>query len=235
MIDKKTQTLDNLDFDQGEVLLIDKIFHVSSFSVVGRIKRILQIKKAGHAGTLDPFATGLLIICTGKMTKKINEFQDLPKTYTGTIKLGEKTPSMDGETNSSVIAPFDHITYEQIIEAKRKFEGEIEQTPPMYSAIKQNGKSLYKLARKGREVHREPRKVNVTKFEITDVDLPDIKFEVECSKGTYIRVLANDLGDELGCGAYLSELRRTKIGSYSVEDALLTDELKELREVDASI
>lgn len=235
MIDKKTQTLDNLDFDQGEVLLIDKIFHVSSFSVVGRIKRILQIKKAGHAGTLDPFATGLLIICTGKMTKKINEFQDLPKTYTGTIKLGEKTPSMDGETNSSVIAPFDHITYEQIIEAKRKFEGEIEQTPPMYSAIKQNGKSLYKLARKGREVHREPRKVNVTKFEITDVDLPDVKFEVECSKGTYIRVLANDLGDELGCGAYLSELRRTKIGSYSVEDALLTDELKELREVDASI
>ncbi len=235
MIDKTTQTLNNINFDEGEVLLIDKIIRVSSFSVVGRIKRILQIKKAGHAGTLDPFATGLLIICTGKMTKRINEFQDLPKTYSGTMKLGERTPSMDPETAPIFVGSYDDIAPEQIIEAKKKFEGEIQQTPPMYSAIKQNGKSLYKLARKGREVFREARKVEVTIFEITEINLPYLKFEVECSKGTYIRVLANDLGEVLGCGAYLTELRRTKIGSYKVEDALLTDELKELKRIDASV
>ncbi|MAT59600.1 MAG: tRNA pseudouridine(55) synthase TruB [Ignavibacteriae bacterium] len=235
MIDKTTKTLDNADFDAGEVLLIDKIFNVSSFSVVGRIKRILQIKKAGHAGTLDPFATGLLIVCTGKMTKQIYEFQDLSKTYTGTIKLGEKTPSMDAETEPIFVGDFNHLTKEIIVEAKKKFEGEIEQIPPMYSAIKYNGKSLYKFARKGREIKREPRKVNVARFEIKEVELPFVKFEIECSKGTYIRVLANDLGEELGCGGYLTELRRTRIGFYKVEDALLTDELKELRELDASI
>ncbi len=223
MITKKSINY-NFDFLSGEVILIDKPAGWSSFDVIRKIRRSVNIKKAGHAGTLDPMATGLLIICTGKKTREISTFQDQPKIYEGIITLGKTTPSMDLETEVKSERSIDGITEENILKAKERFIGRIKQVPPMYSALKVKGKSLYKLARKGKEIEREPREIEVYEFQIPKMRLPDIWFKIKCSRGTYIRSIANDLGDYLGCGGVLSELRRLAIGEYNVEDALNPDE-----------
>ncbi len=224
MITKETVDFSRLDFQSGEVLLVDKPSGWSSFKVVYKIRKAAGVKKVGHAGTLDPLATGLLILCTGKKTKEINNFQSLEKTYTGVILLGKTSPSMDLETSIIKEMPIEEITGEDILSIRNLFLGKIMQVPPMYSAVKFQGKSLYKFARKGKSVKREPREVTVSKFEITKVALPEVHFEIECSKGTYVRVIANDFGQKLGCGGVLSSLRRTKIGSFSVEDAVNVEE-----------
>lgn len=229
MITRETTDLKGSDFYAGEDILIDKPVFWSSFKVVHEIrKEISRSLKIGHAGTLDPFATGLLILCTGKRTKSITSFQDLEKTYTGVITLGKCSPSMDLETPISVEKPYDHITEAEILVLKDTFSGIQLQIPPMYSAVKFQGKALYKLARKGKEVERQPKSINITEFEILKVELPDIHFRIKCSKGTYIRVIAHDMGEKLGCGGVLSSLRRTAIGSYNVENALQVDEFKQL-------
>jgi tRNA pseudouridine55 synthase len=225
MITNETTDFIHLDFQTGEIILVDKPFKWSSFKVIHEIRKDIDTRKVGHAGTLDPMATGLLIIATGKKTKDISSFQALEKTYSGTITLGKTSPSFDMETSINNVKPFDNISEEEIYSARDLFLGKILQTPPMYSAIKFKGKSLYKMARKGKEVPREPREVNVSKFEIKSISLPDIEFEITCSKGTYIRVIANDFGEKLGCGALLSSLRRTAIGDYSVGKALTVAEL----------
>ena len=227
MISKERVDFKGLDFHLGEEILIDKPFGWSSFKVVYEIRNAIGWLKIGHAGTLDPYATGLLILCTGKKTKSISDFQDLEKTYSGTITLGKATPSMDLETENLFEKPFSHISEEQIYLLKEEFTGNIMQVPPMYSAIKQNGKNLYKLARAGKIVERQPREINVSGFNITKIDLPDIHFEIICSKGTYLRVIANDFGEKLGCGGVLSSLKRSKIGNYSVDDALSVEMFKE--------
>jgi tRNA pseudouridine55 synthase len=227
MINKERADFTGLDFHKGEEILIDKPYGWSSFKVVYEIRNSIGWLKIGHAGTLDPFATGLLILCTGKKTKSISEFQDLEKTYSGTITLGKATPSMDLETEILSEKPFSHITEEQIYLLKEEFTGKIMQIPPMYSAIKQNGKNLYKLARKGKTVERQPRQINISGFNITKIQLPVVHFEIICSKGTYLRVIANDFGEKLGCGGVLSSLRRSKIGDFSVENALSVEEFKE--------
>ena len=219
MITKETNDFEGIDFGEGEVILIDKPVGWSSFKVVRKIRQAVNVKKVGHAGTLDPGATGLLIVATGKKTKSISEYQALEKTYTGTITLGKTSPSMDKETEITFEKPFAYITAEEIYKVRDEFIGTIRQIPPMYSAVKYKGKKLYHLARKGKEVEREAREVVVSDFKISGINLPDIDFEITCSKGTYIRAIANDLGDRLGCGALLSSLRRTKIGDYSVDDA----------------
>jgi len=229
MITRKTSEIVTSDLSEGKVFLIDKDFGKTSFNVVANIRRIFQVKKVGHAGTLDPAATGLLIVCLGRQkTKEIYKYQDMPKTYTGTITLGVKTPSMDSETEPSEIKNIDGITEQKINEVRNSFLGEIEQIPPMYSALKHKGKALYKYARKGIDLKREARKISIYNFEISEINLPEVKFKIECSKGTYIRVIADDFGDKLGCGAYLSELRRTKIGNYQVDDALTIEGLESL-------
>jgi len=227
MITKQTSDFSTVDFVSGETLLIDKPLHWSSFKVIHKLRQIIGVKKIGHAGTLDPLATGLLIICTGKKTKQISTFQDLQKIYTGTITLGGVTASMDSEKEVTDVKPFHLITEEEILAAKKFFEGEIEQTPPMYSAVNYGGKKLYELARKGKTVERSSRNITVHNFSITSIALPEIDFEITCSKGTYIRVLANDLGEKLGCGAYLSGLRRKAIGDFFVSDALTVEEFAE--------
>ncbi len=219
MITKETADLSGLDFQSGEVILIDKPSGWTSFKVVHKIRRAVDVKKVGHAGTLDPLATGLLIICTGRKTKEITKYQELKKIYTGKIFLGKTSPSMDMETEVTETDFNEEITADQILEARNSFIGKIMQVPPMFSAVKINGRSLYKIARKGREIVREPREVEVYKFEIKKIALPEIEFEIICSKGTYIRSIANDLGEKLGCGGVLGSLRRTAIGEYSVESA----------------
>lgn len=226
MITRKTANTSDFDFQLGEILLYDKPINKTSFQAVYDVRKITKVKKVGHAGTLDPRATGVLIICTGKKTKEISSFQDMDKTYTGAFTLGFETASMDSETVPEHFKPFEHITLETMNEIKESFLGEIEQIPPMFSAVNHNGKKLYKLARKGITVERAPRLINVHEFEITEVNLPVVKFMIRCSKGTYIRVMAHDFGKKLGCGAYLSELRRTKIGEFSVDDAFSKEEFK---------
>ncbi len=216
------------DFESGEVILIDKDLCKTSFDVVYKVRKAAHVGKAGHAGTLDPLATGLLIICTGRKTKEISNFSGLEKTYEGIITLGKTTPSFDLETVFDSESSIDDITKEKIEEARKKLTGRIFQKPPMYSAVKHKGKALYNFARKGVKVEREPREIFISKFDINLVKLPDIHFEITCSKGTYIRVIANDLGKILGCGAYLKSLRRTKIGDYSIDDALTVDEFRGL-------
>ena len=223
MITKETNDFSGTDFKTGEVILIDKPSGWTSFKVVHIIRKITGAKKVGHAGTLDPMATGLLILCTGKKTKEITKFQEGEKTYSGIITLGKKTPSMDLETEVIEEKPVREIKNEEIEKVRDSFLGEILQIPPMYSALKVGGKTLYHLARKGKTVKREPRKVNVSKFLIKKIDLPDIHFEIVCSKGTYIRVIANDLGDRLGTGGILTSLRRTGIGEFSVKNALTVE------------
>mgnify|MGYP006171375191 CR=1 FL=1 len=211
----------------GKVLLIDKPLKWSSFQAVNKLKYILKRKydlpkkfKIGHAGTLDPLATGLLIICTGKFTKSITEIQAQAKEYTGTIVLGATTPSYDLETEIDATFPTEHITEELILETTKQFIGEIDQKPPVFSAIKKDGKRLYEHARAGEEVEIASRKTTIYEFEITRIALPEVDFRVQCSKGTYIRSLAFDFGKALQSGGYLSVLRRTKIGDYSVENGI---------------
>ena len=227
MIITKKSDIDISNLSDGIVLLIDKDKGKTSFNVVSNIRKIFNIKKVGHAGTLDPAATGLLIIALGRKTKEIYKYQNMPKTYTGIITLGKKTPSMDSETEPVEIKSFDHVSENDIEEVKKTFLGEIQQIPPMYSALKHKGKALYKYARKGIDIKREPRTVNIYDFEINKIELPDITFKIKCSKGTYIRVIADDFGAKLNCGGYLKELRRTRIGEYKVEDALTISELSE--------
>lgn len=222
----------NFDFSAGEVLLVDKPLNWTSFNVVAKLKyRIKPAKKIGHAGTLDPLATGLLIICTGKKTKEIETYMGQTKEYTGIIQLGVITPSYDYETEPSEYREFDHIQEEDVRNAiAANFVGDIEQTPPVFSAIKVDGKRSYDLARKGEALELKKRKITVNSFEITQFDFPNLHFKVVCSKGTYIRSLAHDLGQVLGCGGVLSALRRTKIGDFSVENAWNLEELVQLLE-----
>lgn len=218
------------DLLNGQVILIDKPLHWTSFQVVNKLRWAIKKKynlkkiKVGHAGTLDPLATGLLIICTGRFTKKIDEYQAQEKEYTGTFYLGATTPSFDLETEVNQHFPTSHITEDLIIETTKKFMGEIEQIPPIYSAIKKDGKRLYELARAGESTIIQSRKVTISEFEIIEINLPHIEFRVRCSKGTYIRSLANDFGMALKSGAYLASLRRTKIGDSNVSKANSIDE-----------
>lgn len=205
---------------QGEILLIDKPYGWTSFQAVKKVKWLLKAKKVGHAGTLDPLATGLLILCTEKKTKEIESIQAQEKEYTGTITVGATTPSYDMETEPNENFPFDHITQELIDKTLPQFIGDISQIPPLFSAIKVDGKRAYTLARQGSDHELKSRIIHVREFEITRLELPEIDFRVSCSKGTYIRSLAFDFGKALGSGAYLSALRRTKIGNYSVLDGV---------------
>lgn len=227
MVTNQTTDFSSLDFSSGEIIFIDKPLGWTSFKVVNKIRKTIGIKKVGHSGTLDPMATGLLIICTGKKTKELSNYLGLDKTYTGTITLGKTSPSMDKETEITETGIDENINEESIKNAAKEFVGEIEQTPPMYSAIKVKGKRLYKLARNGVEIERPVRRVRINSFLIKNIKIPDVEFEVNCSKGTYIRVLANDLGKKLGCGGILSELRRTAIGEFRIEKALKVEDFIE--------
>jgi tRNA pseudouridine55 synthase len=214
------------DFKTGQILLIDKPLTWSSFQAVNKVRWVIRkafdIKKikVGHAGTLDPLATGLLVICTGKFTKRLSEFQGQIKEYTGEITLGGTTPSYDLESEVNETFPTTHITEEQIHETTKKFIGDIEQYPPVFSALKKDGKRLYEYARNNEEVVITPRNINISAFEITKIDLPRVAFRVVCSKGTYIRSLAFDFGKALQSGGHLSKLRRTKIGNFSADKAI---------------
>ena len=218
------------DIKNGQVLLIDKPLEWTSFQVVNKlrwaIKKQFKLKKikVGHAGTLDPLATGLLIICTGAFTKKIEQYQAQEKEYTGTFTLGATTPSYDLETEIDQHYPTEHLSEEIIKKTTENFIGEIEQKPPIFSAVKKDGKRLYELARAGETTEIKPRTITITEFEITNIQLPEVDFRVVCSKGTYIRSMANDFGIALNSGAYLSKLRRTRIGNFSVKDALSIDD-----------
>jgi len=220
--------------------LIDKPLEWSSFQAVNALKWAIRKKfglkkiKIGHAGTLDPLATGLLIICTGKFTKKIPELQGQVKEYTGTFTLGATTPSYDLETEIKETFPTKHITNESILEATTQFLGEIEQVPPIFSALKKDGKRLYELAREGKQVEIKSRKIEISEFEITRIELPEVDFRVVCSKGTYIRSLAHDFGKALDSGAYLSKLRRTKIGDFNVNNATSPNVFKDNLEANVS-
>ncbi|WP_075343728.1 tRNA pseudouridine(55) synthase TruB [Tenacibaculum agarivorans] len=221
------------DFKEGKVLLIDKPLEWTSFQVVNKlrwhIRKQFDIKKikVGHAGTLDPLATGLLIICTGKQTKSIETYQGQLKEYTGTFVIGSTTPSYDLETEINETFPTDHITEELIHNTTQQFTGKIQQKPPIFSAIKKDGKRLYELARQGKTTEIQSREIEIFDFEITKINLPNLEFRVVCSKGTYIRSLAHDFGQALQSGAHLSVLRRTKIGDFSVGNAQSIDEFVE--------
>ncbi len=222
----QTKSITPEEFKEGQILLFDKPLGWTSFQVVNKVRWLIRkscnIKKikVGHAGTLDPLATGLLILCTGKFTKKIDEYQAQEKEYTGTFTLGATTPSYDMETEIDKSFGIDHISEEDIIGAALEFLGEIDQVPPVFSALKKEGKRLYQYARNGEAVDIPSRKVEIREFEITEIRFPEVDFRVICSKGTYIRSLANDFGKTLGTGSYLSSLRRTKIGGFIVEDSL---------------
>lgn len=214
-----------MEANVDRVILIDKPLQWTSFDVVNKLRGRLKIKKIGHAGTLDPLATGLLILCTGKMTKRIDEYQAQEKEYTGNLVLGQTTPSHDLETVVSEAKDISSLSEEVIVEATRKFIGIIQQIPPFHSAIKVDGKRAYALARQGKEPELKPREVTVFEFEITAIDLPMVSFRIVCSKGTYIRSLVRDFGNELGVGAYLSKLCRTRIGKFHLKDALTIEEI----------
>jgi tRNA pseudouridine55 synthase len=211
--------------DEGRVLLINKALDWTSFDVVNKLRNKLKIKKIGHAGTLDPLATGLLIVCVGKMTKRIEEFMGLEKEYTGRFVLGQTTPSHDLETETSPAEDISHLTEAMIHSAVQPFIGTVSQLPPLHSAIKIGGKRAYSYARKGAEIELAPRQVEIKEFEITDIALPEVSFRVVCSKGTYIRSIARDFGKALGTGAYLSALCRTRIGHLRLEDAVTVDQV----------
>lgn len=212
---------------EGRVILIDKPMHWTSFDVVRKLRGFLQIKKIGHAGTLDPLASGLLIVCTGAFTKRINEFMKQEKEYTGSFTLGAVTPTYDLESQPENFRDISQLTEMDIRQACRQFIGTISQFPPVYSAIKKEGTPLYELARRGEAVELEARNITIHEMDITGIELPLVYFRVVCSTGTYIRSLAHDFGQSLGCGAYLSALRRTRIGDSRVEDALTPAQLME--------
>ena len=221
-------------FLEGEVLLINKPLHWTSFQLVNKlrwlIKRKLGIKKikVGHAGTLDPLASGLMIICTGKKTKEISQHQAAEKEYIATLKLGATTPSYDGETEETYFYPTKHVSKELIISVCNRFVGEIEQAPPIFSAIKVKGKKLYESARKGNKVEIKPRIIRINELEIINMELPYLKLRVSCSKGTYIRSLAHDLGKAMNTGAWLCELQRTKIGSETIKNAIDINDFQQM-------
>ncbi|MEL6606651.1 MAG: tRNA pseudouridine(55) synthase TruB [Bacteroidota bacterium] len=217
--------LDASKLQEGMVLAINKPLRWTSFDVIKKLRVVLPVRKLGHAGTLDPLATGLLLVCTGKHTKRINEYQDLEKVYTGEMVLGKTTPSIDLETSFDSEKPYKHVTEEEIHQLAATFEGPIQQVPPAYSAIKSQGKRAYKMVRKGQEVTLAAREVFVRSFTIASIKLPHIEFEITCGKGTYIRSLVRDLGEQLGTGAYLSRLCRTHIGDFRLEDAYEVDTL----------
>ncbi len=217
------------------MLLIDKPLHWTSFDIVRKIRSLIKIKKVGHAGTLDPLATGLLIVCTGKFTKKINEYMGMEKEYTGTFTLGAVTATYDLESEPVEIRDISNLTEEAIRNAVLSFMGTIQQTPPIHSAIKKDGKPVYLMAREGVDVVLEARTITIKDFIIEKIELPKVYFKVVCTTGTYIRSLANDYGKQLGCGAYLSSLRRTRIGDFSVTDALQIDAFSEQIKNDAII
>lgn len=211
---------------EGKVLLIDKPLDWTSFDMVRKVRHLTRVTKVGHAGTLDPLATGLLIICTGKYTKQINTYMGMIKTYTGSMVIGATTPTYDLESIPENFKSIEGITEDIIKEATKPFIGEILQMPPQHSAIKKDGKRLYESARQGIEVKVDPRKIFIESFEITQINLPTITFKVVCSTGTYIRSLVKDFGDQLGVGAYMSGLRRTQIGNYTVADAMQWEDLE---------
>lgn len=217
------------DFINGEVLLFDKNLDWTSFDLVGRVRNAICKKtgikklKVGHAGTLDPLATGLMILCTGKATKQIESFQAGEKEYIATLKLGATTPSYDMETEEDKQSDFSHVTEELFTKALKKFEGEIEQIPPVFSAIKVKGKRAFNYARKGESVKLQARKIVIREVELLSFQLPNVVIRVVCGKGTYIRSLARDLGEELKCGAYLTGLQRTRIGEFEIENAMTVD------------
>lgn len=230
MITKQNLTYD--DFIKGEVLLINKPLEWTSFDVVNKLKYHIQNEiifsklKVGHAGTLDPLATGLIIVCTGKQTKQIEKYQSQTKEYIATLKLGATTPSFDKETDEDEVLPYKHITLDLIKKTLADFTGEIMQVPPIHSAIKINGVRAYKYARKGKDVELKAKPLKIDEFEILDFSLPVLKLRIVCSKGTYIRALARDIGKALNSGAYLTGLKRTKIGDFSVNDAIEIDDFK---------
>ena len=229
MITAKTKE----EFLDGQMILVDKPLEWTSFQVVNKIRWLLRKQfslkkiKVGHAGTLDPLASGLLILCVGKMTKKINEYQAQDKEYTGTILLGATTPSYDAETEVDETFPTEHIDEDLINEAVQKFIGNIQQQPPIFSALKKDGKRLYEYARKGETVDIPTREIRIETFEITRIALPEVDFRVVCSKGTYIRSLAHDFGKALKSGGYLAALRRTKIGLFDVDNSQSLEEIEE--------
>ena len=211
---------------EGKMLLIDKPLRWTSFDIVKKVRGLTRILKIGHAGTLDPLATGLLIVCTGGFTKQIDHYMGMPKEYTGTMVLGATTPTYDLESEPENFKSIEHLSIDEIQNAVLPFLGEILQMPPQHSAIKKDGRRLYESARKGIEVKVDPRKVNIISFEITSIDLPTIGFKVMCSTGTYIRSLVKDFGDALQVGAYMSSLRRTKIGDFEVANAIQWQDLQ---------
>ncbi len=222
------------DYLAGQVILVDKPLNWTSFNAVSKIKSLLRHRmglkkiKVGHAGTLDPLASGLLIICTGKMTRSIEQFQALPKEYTGTFYIGATTPSSDLETTPGEHLPTDHINKNLVIKTAKTFVGTIQQVPPLFSAKKIEGKRAYDHARQGSTMELKPNEITIYDFQITRFELPEIDFLVRCSKGTYIRSLARDFGSTLKSGAYLKSLRRTKIGDFSVEQAQLPEKLEQM-------
>ena len=213
-------------FLEGKVLLLDKPIAWTSFNMVQKVRYLTRVTKVGHAGTLDPLATGLLIICTGKYTKQINTYMGMTKEYTGTMVIGATTPTYDLESEPENFKNIDQISAEQIQLATLQFVGPILQMPPQHSAIKKDGNRLYESARQGIEVKVDPRPITIESFEITSIDLPTINFKVVCSTGTYIRSLVKDFGDALGVGAYMSALRRTRIGDFKIEDAIQWEDLQ---------
>jgi tRNA pseudouridine55 synthase len=220
-----------MDFEKGEVLLFDKPIKWTSFDLVRKVRFVTRVKKVGHAGTLDPLATGLLILCTGKKTRDIDQIQGQEKEYTGTFFLGGTTPCYDREKPVDQTYPTEHITVQMIHDAAKSLTGNIQQLPPPFSAIRIGGKRAYDLARQGKEVPMEPRMVEVKEFEITSVEMPLVGFRVVCSKGTYIRSLASDIGKLLNSGAHLYSLKRTRIGNYRLEDAWNMDAFMEAAKV----
>jgi tRNA pseudouridine55 synthase len=215
------------EFLEGKAILVDKPIHWTSFDIVRKLRNLIGIKKIGHAGTLDPLASGLLIVCTGKFTKKINDYMAQKKVYTGSITIGATTPTYDLESLPENFKEYGFVTQEMLYATASKFTGEIDQKPPIYSAIKKDGVALYELARRGEDVDLKPRRILIEKFQITKIDLPVIEFEVTCSTGTYIRSLAHDFGEALGCGAYLSALCRTGIGEFSLKEAVTPEVFEE--------
>ena len=213
-------------YSEGMMLLINKPFQWTSFDVIRKIRYLTKTKKVGHAGTLDPLATGLLIVCTGKFTKKINEFMAQEKEYTGTITLGATTPTYDLESDPVPFGSFGALSLNDIEKAAQSFKGHIMQVPPIHSAIKKEGKRVYEMARRGEEVKLDARPVLISEFDITKVELPEVSFRVVCSTGTYIRSLANDIGLKLGTGGYLSSLCRTRIGSFTLKEAMSIQEFE---------
>ncbi len=229
----KSETEDPLEIKEqlspysNKIFLIDKPLDFTSFDIVRIFKKKFNLKKAGHSGTLDPKATGLLIVCSDKMTKRINEFIEYDKEYEGVIRIGARTKSFDTESREEDIIDNVKVTDEEIESVRKTFLGEVEQMPPMFSALKHNGKPLYKLARAGKEIERKSRKIVISEFEIKKVSESELKFRISSSKGTYIRSIANDFGERLGVGGYLKELRRTRIGKYDLSG--LDSEVKGIR------